>query len=92
MKLDSLHANQEDSVRDLVLSIAISVQASDLTFHATPSFSPRWLLSWQSRALRSFSAHVGEVLDEVLDLFTGGFPKCFHPAEVSRVRLDEVRI
>ena len=35
---------------------------------------------------------VGEVLDEVLDPFTGGLPKCFHPAEVSRVRLDEVRI
>jgi hypothetical protein len=37
-----LHANQEDSIRDLVVSTVISgVQACDLTSHAAPSFWPR---------------------------------------------------
>jgi len=31
---------------------------------------------------------VSEVLDKVLDLFTRGFPKRFHGAEIGRVRLD----
>jgi len=34
----------------------------------------------------------GEVLDEVLDLFTGGLSKCFHTAEVGRIALNEVWI
>lgn len=38
-KLSALHANQEDSVRDLVGGTAIGgVQAGNLAFHAAPSF------------------------------------------------------
>jgi hypothetical protein len=37
-ELDTLHANQEDSVGDLIGGTAIGfVQASDLAFHAAPS-------------------------------------------------------
>ena len=35
---------------------------------------------------------VGEVRDEVLDLFARGFPKRFHPAEIGRIGLDQVGI
>jgi len=39
-----------------------------------------------------FLCPLGEVLDEILDLFARGFPKRFHRAEVGRVGFDQIGI
>src|ERR1039457_4216731 len=57
-ELGAIDAHEEDPVRNLRTRIAGSFgKAWDLAFHATTScFGRAYLLSWQSRALRSFSA------------------------------------
>lgn len=49
-------------------------------------------MSWQTRALRSFSAPFGEALDEVLDLLATGLSERLGAAVVDGVGLDEFGI
>ena len=49
-------------------------------------------MSWQSRALRSFSAQSASCCDEVFDLLAGGFSQGLGAAEIDGIGLHQFGI
>jgi hypothetical protein len=56
------------------------------------SLAGMWLLSWQSRALRSLLGPVGEMLDEVLHLRPSGIAERLDGSKVDWVGLHRIGI
>ena len=68
------------------------MQAGDLAFHAAPSFLAEIAVELAEQGIAVLLGPVGQVRDEVFHLLAGGIAKRLDPAEIGRIRLDQVGI